>query len=165
MHIDDEVVHLLELMGTSGDNKTYAFIDGLQIAVRHDASDFDNDMPIRFQPRHFEVNPYQLVAVCHKVSVTAAAHDETGVPLMESLALLVSVILMVTVSLGPISIVLSRFQAPMARLFGFVTGGLGVAAGVLLLLSVDSRGGAIIGILAAALSALGIFLNLKKPTY
>ncbi len=81
---------------------------------------------------------------------------------MESLALLVSIILLVTISLGPISVVLSRFQAPLARLFGYVTGGLGVAAGVLLLLSVESRGGAIIGLLSAALGALGVFLNLKK---
>ncbi len=81
---------------------------------------------------------------------------------MESLALLVSIILMVTISLGPISVVLSRFKAPMARLFGYVTGGLGVAAGILLLVSVDSRGGMIIGIMSAALGALGVFLNLKK---
>lgn len=81
---------------------------------------------------------------------------------MESLALLVSIILLVTISLGPISVLLSRFQAPAARIFGFATGGLGIIAGIMLLTSVGSTGGTFIGFLSAASGALGVYLNYKK---
>lgn len=162
MHVDDKFVHLLKLMVGRRDNETHTLVDRLKIAIRHHAGDFNNDMPIEVKTRHFEVYPYQHVVVCHKVSVTTAAHAETGVPSMESLALLVSAILLFTIMMGPISILLSRVPNPAARIFGYISGGLGIVAGVFLLMSVSSRGATLIGLLSAGLAGFGLYLNFKR---
>ena len=81
---------------------------------------------------------------------------------MESLALLVSAILLFTIMMGPISILLSRVPNPAARIFGYISGGLGIVAGVFLLMSVSSRGATLIGLLSAGLAGFGLYLNIKR---
>jgi hypothetical protein len=81
---------------------------------------------------------------------------------MESLALVVAVIVLVTVSLGPISIAISFIKANGARIAGYVTGSGAVLAGLWLAFSVDSSGARLIGLSSSALGLLGIWLNRQR---
>lgn len=81
---------------------------------------------------------------------------------MESLAVLVSIILLVILWLGPISILLSLVDKPWARVLGYISGGFGVAAGIWLAVTVSSTGGQVLGGLSLLLGAVGAFLNWRK---
>lgn len=81
---------------------------------------------------------------------------------MESLALLVSIIILTTFMFGPISMAFSRLEQTWARVLGFITGGAGVLAGAWLGTTVDSTGARIMGLLAASLAAFGLWLNWRK---
>lgn len=81
---------------------------------------------------------------------------------MESLALLVSIILLVVVWLGPISMMLALVSQPWARIAGYITGGLGVLAGIWLATTVDSPGARLIGAIASLLGVAGVWLNRRK---
>ena len=81
---------------------------------------------------------------------------------MESLALLVSIILLVVVWLGPISMMLALVSRPWGRIAGYVTGGLGVLAGIWLATTVDSPGARLIGAIASLLGVAGVALNWRK---
>lgn len=81
---------------------------------------------------------------------------------MESLALLVSIILLVVVWLGPISLMLALVSQPWARVAGYITGGLGILAGLWLASTVDSPGARLIGAIAGLLGLGGVLLNRRK---
>jgi hypothetical protein len=78
---------------------------------------------------------------------------------MESLALLVSIILLTIVILGPISFALSRLKYRWAHIVGLVAGVAGVLTGAWLGVTVDSSGARIMGLLALAVSGWGAWLN------
>ena len=81
---------------------------------------------------------------------------------MESLALLVSIILLVVVWLGPISLMLALVSQRWARVVGYITGGLGILAGLWLATTVDSPGARLIGLIAGLLGLGGVLLNWRK---
>ena len=81
---------------------------------------------------------------------------------MESLAFLVAVIVLVTVLLGPISIMLSRLEPMSARIVGYISGVGGVLAGLRLATVVDSPGARIIGGIATGLGGYGLWLNWRR---
>lgn len=78
---------------------------------------------------------------------------------MESLALLVSIIVLTIVVLGPLSFALSRLKQRWAHIVGLVAGVTGVLAGAWLSTTVDSTGARVIGLSALALSGWGAWLN------
>ena len=41
------------------------FLENQQMPVGHDGGDLDDDIPVRVQPRHFEIDPDQVIPGLH----------------------------------------------------------------------------------------------------
>lgn len=72
---------------------------------------------------------------------------------MQSLAALVTVLLLIILMLGPIALGLSFSKHPAALVVSVVIAALGVFAGVWLMLSVDAMGARVMGVISILISA------------
>ncbi len=61
------VIHAGEDFGGRADREDGAFRDHVQRGIRHHGGDFEDDIGIRVQARHFEVDPGEVVLTVVRV--------------------------------------------------------------------------------------------------